>query len=376
MKSNPFKIQTRLIGRQLERWFDRSTARSAPGSAPGIEYFPEVDRVPERGAVTIRYTCFNKQQLENHVFDSCDAFLEFTLPTWAENHWIDVVGIHPFAIRALAERFGIHSLAAENIVHIPQRAKVESYDQGLFIIEPMLTLDSATGKIAEEQVSFWMHKNFLFTFQEHSGDVWNSVRQRLEVVNGRMRNLGTPYLLYALIDALVDQLFPVLESFESPLQQLEETILKNPSSNAQETIYAFRRELAYLKRMIWPLRETIDDLYRNEDLEIPDEIQAYFRSIYDHTLEANERVDSFRDFTGSLNEFCVSSISARMNEIMKVLTIMASLFIPITFIAGVYGMNFETLPELQWKYAYPTFWAICLSIIGGLLIFFRKRKWL
>ncbi len=374
MRKRKFQHKVSTGGRKNGRRVTKQPLRPALGSAPGIEHMPEVRNTPSAGLVKIRYTCYSREMLESWTFESSEGFLAFTPPEWAEHHWIDVVGIHPHTIHQLAKKFNIHSLAAEDVVNIPQRAKVENYEEGLFIVQRMLILEA--GNVCEEQVSFWMHENHLFTFQERNGDVWNPVRHRLGFKASRMRLLGVPYLLYALIDAIVDQLFPILENFEEPLQKLETQIMETPTQEVQKAVYAIRRELAYLKLVIWPLRETIDVLHRNLELEIPDEIQAYFRDIYDHAIQANELLESYRDMTVSLNEFCINSSSERMNEIMKVLTIMSSCFIPLTFFAGVYGMNFQHMPEIPWKYSYPLFWLICIGVVAGLITFFRRRKWI
>lgn len=374
MKLSSLQSQAVLFGERLGAMLKSGNLHQKPGSAPGIEYSADVTHAPQAGTLKIDLTCFNDDRLETYSFDSTQAYLDFSLPEWAHWHWINIVGLDAHCIHALSQRHHIHLLAAEDIFNVPQRAKVESYDEGLFIVQRMLMITEHNLK--EEQVSFWHHANMLFTFQEHPGDLWDPVRKRIEMPHGRMRKLGTPYLLYALIDALVDQFFPILEHYEEPLESLEQDILKRPTREQQLSIHAIRRELACLKRILWPLRECLDELCRNDDLSLPDEVQAFFRDVYDHALQANDLLETCRDMTAGLNDLYMNTVSARLNEVMKVLTVMASLFIPITFLAGVYGMNFEHIPELSWPHAYPVFWGVCLIVVTTLLVLFRKRGWL
>jgi magnesium transporter len=184
------------------------------------------------------------------------------------------------------------------------------------------------------------------------------------------------YLLYALLDAVVDHCFPILESYGELLDQLETEILENPGPRVQQKLLAIKRDLALLRRVLWPLREVVNHLQRDETEEIPREVKAFMRDVYDHAVQVMDIVETYREMAGGLNDLYMSSVGNRMNEIMKVLTIMASFFIPITFVAGVYGMNFEYIPELGWKYSYAVFWAICASVVGVLLLYFRRKGWL
>ena len=188
--------------------------------------------------------------------------------------------------------------------------------------------------------------------------------------------MGAGYLLYALLDAVVDHTFPILESYGDMLEELEAAVLDNPRPEIQQKIHRIKRELGMLRRVLWPLREVVNDLHRGDNDEIPDSVTPFLRDVYDHAVQVMEIVESYREQAGGLNDLYMSAISNRMNEIMKVLTIMASFFIPITFVAGVYGMNFEYIPELAWKYSYAGFWGVCISIVLGLLVFFWRRGWL
>jgi magnesium transporter len=188
--------------------------------------------------------------------------------------------------------------------------------------------------------------------------------------------MGSAYLLYTLLDAVVDHTFPLLESYGDLLEEMEVAVIDDPKPDIQRQIHRIKRELVVLRRVLWPLREVVNELHRDETERIPKEVKTFMRDVYDHAVQVMEIIETYREQAGGLNDLYMSAVSNRMNEIMKVLTIMASFFIPITFVAGVYGMNFEHIPELAWKYGYPTFWIVCLSVISGLLIFFRRKGWL
>ena len=222
----------------------------------------------------------------------------------------------------------------------------------------------------------FLFEKTILTFQEVPGDVWGPIRERLKRNGARLRTLGVDYLFYALLDAVVDHFFPILESYGQRLEELEELVLNDPGPAVQRGIYGVKRELSILRRVMWPLREVANELHRSDSPMIKAEVRTYLRDVYDHALQIIEVVEMHREQAGSLNDLYMSAVGNRMNEIMKVLTIMASFFIPITFVAGVYGMNFKHIPELGWHYSYFVFWGLCLSISIGLAVFFWRKGWI
>jgi magnesium transporter len=231
-------------------------------------------------------------------------------------------------------------------------------------------------QLRQEQVSFFLFKDLVLTVQERPGDVWDPIRQRLERVGSRLRTSDASYLLYALLDAVVDHCFPILESYGDKLEVLEHEMLEQPTPSVQQRLHRIKRELATLRRVIWPLREVMSELQRDETEEISPAVKKYMRDVYDHAVQVMDIVETYREMAAGLNDLYMSAVGNRMNEIMKVLTIMASFFIPITFVAGVYGMNFEHIPELHWKYSYLIFWGICLTIVSTLLYYFYRKGWI
>ncbi len=295
-------------------------------------------------------------------------------PEGSTVRWINVDGLHPYVVNRLRQAYGFHTLAAEDVLRTSQRPKLETFDNHLFVVVRMLTLKE--GVLRQEQVSIFLFKDTLITFQEAKGDVWDPIRQRLQKKGSRLRSMGSAYLLYTLLDAVVDHTFPLLESYGDLLEEMEVAVIDDPKPDIQRQIHRIKRELVVLRRVLWPLREVVNELHRDETERIPKEVKTFMRDVYDHAVQVMEIIETYREQAGGLNDLYMSAVSNRMNEIMKVLTIMASFFIPITFVAGVYGMNFEHIPELAWKYGYPTFWIVCLSVISGLLIFFRRKGWL
>lgn len=259
-------------------------------------------------------------------------------------------------------------------MNVYQRPKMEEYEKHLFIIARQITLNQR--RQVNEQLSCFLFDDTLITFQETEADVFNPVRQRLERDNSRFRNGKPDYLLYALLDCLVDNFFPICEKYGRSLEALERVIVTNPDPAAQHHLFTMKRDLSSLRRQVWPMREMLVSLEREDSALITNSTRTYLRDVYDHCLQVIEVIESYRDTASGLNDLYQSSVGNKMNEVMKVLTIMASFFIPITFVAGVYGMNFEYIPELQFKYSYFIFWGICSAIIIGMGIFFWRKGWL
>ncbi len=348
--------------------------KAPPGSAPGIESMADLDRPPEPGTIRIRCIDYCPAQVETTEVTDLEAFLKQPRPAWSKVRWLNVDGLHPWVVNRLRTEYQFHTLAAEDVLRVPQRPKLEEYDDCLFIVVRMMMLKAE--RLVHEQVSMFFYNDVMLTFQESEGDVWDPIRQRLEKPASRLRNQDTSYLLYALLDAVVDHCFPILEQYGDLLERLEEELIDNAGPAIQRRIHQIKRELSLLRRVIWPMREVVNTLAREENQDVTAFAKAYMRDVYDHTIQVMDVVETYREMVAGLNDLYMSVVSNRMNEIMKVLTIMASFFIPITFVAGVYGMNFEFIPELGWKYSYAVFWGICLSMVGGLAFYFYKRGWI
>jgi magnesium transporter len=291
--------------------------------------------------------------------------------------WINLSGIHDINhIAEIGKHFDIHPLALEDILNTRHRPKVEETDDYSLIILKMLFFDDKSQSITTEQVSLILGARYVLTFQEREGDVFDGVRDRLQRSSGRIRQRGSDYLAYALIDSIVDSYFHILEKVGDRLVELEEGLTEHPDQGTLKTIHHFKRELISLRKSIWPMREVVAGLQREESTLIDATTYPYLRDLYDHTIQVIDTTEIYRDTLSSLLDLYMSSISHRMNEIMKVLTIMATIFIPLTFIAGIYGMNFEYMPELKWRGGYFMVWGVMISCVVAMLIYFRRNKWL
>jgi len=288
--------------------------------------------------------------------------------------WINVEGLGDTTLlQQLGQDFGIHPLAVEDIAHAGQRPKLESYKNGYFVVAHMLT---ATEEIESEQLSMFLSGNALLTFQEKPGDCFEPVRERIRGHKGRIRDMGNDYLMYALLDALVDSGFPVLDWIRERLEDLETCVLEDPQPEVMSEIHEMKRRLLAFRRSVWPLREVINTLLRDDAQLLSEQTELYLRDCYDHVIRLADMNETYRELAAGLTELYLTQISNNMNEVMKVITIFGAIFIPLTFIAGIYGMNFEYMPELQVWWAYFA----CLGFMGmvavGLLGFFWHRNWL
>lgn len=348
--------------------------RPKPGASPGIDRLSDLDTPPPAGTFTIHCLDYGPKRTREAEFIEFDDYLADSRPEWSNVRWINIDGLHPHIINRFKDLFLFHTLAAEDVLNVTQRPKIEPYDDHFFIVIRMLML--VNDQLSNEQVSMFFYSDTLITFQERKGDVWEPIRKRINNENSRLRNNDASYLLYALLDAVVDHSFPILERYNDILEEIESNIMLNPKPRIQQRIHAIKRELSILRRVVWPLRDMINALYRDEHMFFSDTIKTYLRDVYDHAVQVIDIIETHREMTGGLNDLYMSAVSNRMNETMKVLTLMASFFIPITFLAGVYGMNFEHIPELSWQYSYLTFWSICLIITAVLAIFFIRKGWI
>jgi len=292
-------------------------------------------------------------------------------------NWININGLHDVnMVEKVGQHFDIHPLTLEDIVSTGQRPKVEDFETYLFVVLKMLTFDEQAAHISSEQISLVLGEHYLLSFEEQKADVFDPVRQRIRQAKGRIRRAGCDYLAYALTDAVVDQYFVVLEKLGEKIEDLEEELLKAPSVATLETTHRLKREMLYFRKQVWPLREVLNSLVKDQSNLIEEATQVFLRDVYDHTIQVVDTIESLRDLLSGLQDLYLSTISNRMNEVMKVLTIMATIFIPLTFIAGIYGMNFKFMPELEWKWSYPVLWVVLVAIFISMLFWFKRKRWL
>ncbi len=291
--------------------------------------------------------------------------------------WINVCGLHNTAvIEEAGNIFGIHSLILEDILNTGHRPKIEDFDDYIFTVVKVVDFDKEKGEIRIGQYSVILGGNFIITFQEEAGNSFDIIRNRIRSDIGHIRKMGTDYLHYSLMDVLVDQYFLLLEEIGERIEDIEEELALYPEKETLVAIHRLRREMIYLRRSAWPLREILGFLQRTASPLISEETAPYLRDVYDHTVQVMETIEIFRDMISNMLEIYLSSMSNRMNEVMKVLTIIATIFIPLTFIAGVYGMNFKVMPELNWPFGYPLVMGIMFLIGLGMVVYFIKKKWL
>jgi magnesium transporter len=291
--------------------------------------------------------------------------------------WVNIVGLHQVdIIERIGNHFNWHPLMQEDVLNAIQRPKLDDYDDYLCIILKRLSVDAEKDRLKTEQISLVLGPNYVISFQEGVSEIFDPVRERIRKGKGRIRRCGADYLGYSLLDAVVDSYFVILEKVGDAIEDLEEDLLSNPKVETSHRVHHLRRELIFLRRCVWPLREVISTMERGDSPLIQDKTRVYLKDVYDHTVEVIETVESFREMVSGMVEVYLSSLSHRLNEVMKVLTIIATLFIPLTFVAGVYGMNFKYMPELEWKLGYALFWLIIILVGGSMLLYFRKRKWL
>jgi magnesium transporter len=345
-----------------------------PGTPPGT-----VIVHPEAAPPTIRILAYGPTEvLEEHVVEARRVrdFLDKQPVTW-----VDVEGLGDAStIHALGEIFNVHRLVLEDIVTVHQRPKIEQYDDQLFIVARAVYPGE---HLESEQISLFVGENFVLTFQEgRPGDCLEAIRERIRKKGGRIRDAGHDYLAYALLDAIVDSYFPILEEYGERLETLEDEILLRPQPDTVARIHGIKRDLLTLRRAMWPQRETFNALLRGEGSVMTTETRLYIRDCYDHSVQILDLLETYRELGSDLIDMYLSMVSNRTNEIMRVLTVISVVFIPLTFIAGVYGMNFDTekslwnMPELKWYFGYPFALLLMLMVALGQMIFFRRRGWL
>jgi magnesium transporter len=290
--------------------------------------------------------------------------------------WVNIEGVGQLALlKKLGDCFALHPLVLEDIANTEQRPKAEDYEQYLFVVLKVLT--PVPAGVTSEQVSFILGGNWLLTFQEGlEGDPFGPVRERLKNGQGRLRSQGADFLAYSLMDVIVDNYFLVLEKAAESIEAIEEEVMRTPSQRTLAEIYRLKRELLFIHKAIWPLREVVSSLLRRESPLVKEQTRIYLRDVYDHTVQVIETLETLRDMLSGMLDIYLSSVSNRLNGIMKVLTIIATIFMPLTFIAGLYGMNFKHMPELESPWGYPAVLLLMVAVTVGMLVFFRRKGWL
>ena len=347
-----------------------------PGTAPGdLTGPPEAECIPTTLHL-LDYSADGYTEKSDCSLDEARQYFTSPNPTW-----LHVNGTPSEALlRAVGDAYQLHPLTLEDVLHTGQRAKLESYDGQLFTI---VSLPEVTEHgIATAQLSLFLGDTWLVSFYSGHEDPFNAVRQRTYRDGSRIRRSGVDYLYYSLLDTAVDLVFPILETLGDRIEALELTVFDNPSREVLDEIHKLKRELVLLRRVTWPQRDMINALLRDEHGQITRDTKLYVRDCYDHAVHALDLVESYREMASSLLEVYLSSLSNRMNDVMKLLTIIATVFIPLSFIVGVYGMNFDrsvsawNMPELGWRFGYPALWIVMVSLVAGMLIYFRRKNWM
>lgn len=355
---------------QMQYFYD------VPGSMPGTLRIPANALPPVIGLID-----YNEQKavrLQVETPEECAPYLDTDSVSW-----VDVKGLgSEDVLQRIGKVFGLHPLVLEDVVNVPQRPKVEEYDDQLLIIARMVTPKKSGNSFHQEQVSLILGQHYLLTVQEEPEfDCFGAVRDRIRTGKGTIRERGADYLAYAILDSIIDGFFPVLEIYGEDIEELEDAVVASPTHQTLERIHLLKRELLTLRRAIWPMRDAINALIRDGNPLISEEVRIYLRDCYDHTVQVLDMVETYRELASSLMDVYLSSISNKMNEIMKVLTVISTIFIPLTFVAGIYGMNFNTetsplnMPELNWYWGYPLCLAVMLGIAIGLIYFFKRKGW-
>lgn len=354
----------------MNRLYKRGVGRKT-GLAPGtLVYVGE--QVPSPAVLTVmEFDAERSMEASLVTVDDALPFRESPAVTW-----LNVAGLTDVAVvERLCGRYGVHHLVQEDILHTDQRPKAEVYDDHIYIVVKMIRFPDDTAELDIEQVSLILGRNFVITFQEKEGDVFEPVRERIRSGKGKVRMSGADYLAYCLMDAVVDGYFLTLERIGEGMEEIENEVLDAAHDSLASSIHMLKRELVILRKAVWPLREGIGTLMRDSSTLVDAGTLPYLRDLYDHTIAVMDTIESFRDVASGLLDLYLSSVSNRMNQVMKVLTVIATIFIPLTFIAGVYGMNFHHMPELSLPWAYPAVLGLCVLIALFMVMVFRRKGW-
>jgi magnesium transporter len=353
------------------RRFVKRTSKKA-GLPPGTLVHIGERKIAQAKITVVDYDDTRFQEKEVKTIGECLSFKDKPTVTW-----INIDGIHQVEIiEELGKSFGVHPLLLEDIMHTEQRPKLEDYGDYVFIVLKMLHYNEKKNEIDSEQVSLILGPHFVISFKESQSDAFDPIRERLRNQKGRVRKMGTDYLAYTLIDAIVDNYFVILEKLGEQVEGLEEELVTKPTSKTLQAIHTLKKEMIFLRKSVWPLREVVSGMERGESPLIHEATGIYLRDVYDHTIQVIDTIETFRDMISGMLDIYLSSISNAMNAVMKVLTIIATIFIPLTFIAGIYGMNFKYMPELEWRWGYFIVWAIMIVIGFAMVLYFKRKKWL
>lgn len=343
------------------------------GKPPGSATYTGTKRNKPPVVTVISYSKDEYQEKVTGSFDDCLLTLKPGNATW-----INIEGLHDVElVKQIGKQFDLHPLTVEDILNVEQRPKIEEFENYLFVTLKVLLWNAKTTRFVSQQLSLVLGENFVLTFQELDTNLFEAIHARLKSTpNQNLRKQGSDYLMYRLIDAVVDEYFVVLEGLGEQIERIEEAIISAPTALNTRVIYQLKQQVMLLRKAIWPMRESLGHLMHAEDNLISNFTRIYFRDVYDHTVQAIDTVETFRDMLSSMLDVYLSSLTNRMNEIMKTLTIITTIFIPITSLASIYGMNFRYMPELQWHYGYPTVLCIMLFMVICMLLYFRKKKWI
>ncbi len=356
----------------MPKSFKKRSSVSGSGLSSG-NLVPIGDKLMEKPKITIiDYSSSTLEERIVETIEECTVYLDKPTMTW-----INIDGLHEVNfIEQIGQCFHIHPLTLESILNTTQRPKIEYFPNYIYIALKMISWDEKEQETTIEHISLILMQNMVLSFQEREGDVFNSVRERIRNRNGKIRQSSVDYLIYALLDTIVDQYFVILEKLGEKTELLEDVLINQPSPQNLQVIHQTKRNLIYLRNAVWPLREVINKLEKEETALIQEGTKLFLRDVYDHTIQVIETIEALRDMVSGLLDIYLSSVSNKMNEVMKVLTIIATIFIPLTFLAGIYGMNFHYMPELSWKWGYPIT-LLAMFLVGlGMYFFFKKKKWL
>jgi len=345
---------------------------SQAGLPPGTLIFTGEKRVESVRLSVIDYDQESLRELEPKTVEECFPFKETPTVTW-----LNVTGLHDIEVlEKFGKHFALHPLVLEDVLSTEGRPKYEDFGTYVFLVLKTLHYDDAAHELRVEQISLILGSNFVISFQEIEADPFDPIRERIRTGKGRIRRMGPDYLAYALMDAIVDNYFAILEKIGDHTEALGVRAVEDPDPAVLHSVQTLKGELSYLRRFVWPLREVISGLQRGESELIGKETEIYLRDVYDHTIQVMETIESFRDVAAGMFDTYLSSVSNRMNEVMKVLTIIATIFIPMTFVAGIYGMNFQLMPELGWRWGYVGALLVMLGTAVAMLVYFRTKRWL
>lgn len=354
----------------MARYVKRAVKRA--GESPGTLVYNGEHKTEKVELTLIEYSKDSSERIELKRIEDC-----FDRKNKDSIKWVNIEGLHDIEIiEKIGKKFNFHPLMLEDILNVSQRPKMDDYEDYILVTLKMVYYNDIKKEIVTEQVSLVLIENYVLSFQEFEGDVFDQVRQRIQAGKGNIRKQGADYLVYALIDAIVDSYFLILEQIGDSSEDIEHQLMEEPGKEVLQAIYNLKREMIYLSSSIWPLREVVGNLTRTDSQLIKENTSLYLRDVYDHIVQVIDIIESYRDIMTGMLDTYLSSISNKTNDVMKILTIFSAMFIPLTFLAGIYGMNFKYFPELELPWAYPVFWVVTIVIIVLMLGYFRRKKWL